>query len=219
MIFKNDSYVILLDYMGDDHSIISAARTSTKTSMRGQEADKRLLRHLWKNKHLSPFEQVCFTFHVKTPIFIARQIMRHRTGKFNETSARYKEMEMIFFKPDIWRAQNITGNKQGSSGNIPPGKWEGCYDAMEMAYYQIQQTYETLISHGVARELARTVLPVGMYTELVMTFDLRNLLHFIKLRIDEHAQPEIREVASQILAIIQPIVPWTVELFLEGEDE
>ena len=219
MNYKSNSDVILLDHMGDDHSIISAARTSTGSSMKGYEADKKLLKYLWKNKHHSPFEQVVFTFHVTTPIFVARQIMRHRTGSFNEVSARYKEMEMTFFTPESWRAQSQSGNKQGSDGTIFPELWEDCHEAMEMAYYQIQKTYETLLIHGVAKEIARTVLPVGMYTELVMTFDLRNLLHFIELRLDGHAQPEIQEVAKQCLSLIQPIVPWTIECFLGDGNE
>ena len=215
MNIRTGSDVILIDSMGDDLTIVAAARTSTGAEKtKGDEKDRKLLEYLWKNHHHSPFEQLSFTFHVKTPIFVARQMMRHRTGKFNEASARYKEMPLDFWMPETFRAQNLTGNKQGSDGEIENGAW--AKRQVEAIYTKVGEVYENLLRMGVAKEIARTVLPVGLYTEMVVTFDLRNLLHFIKLRKDPHAQPEIQEVAFKMLELIRPIVPWTIQAFLDN---
>ena len=212
MKFRTGSDVILIDSMGNDLSIVGAARTSTGADKtKGYEKDKKLLQYLWKNNHHSPFEQVSFTFHVKTPIFVARQMMRHRTGKFNEASARYKVMPLEFWTPETFRAQNLDGNKQGSKGEVE--NQAAAFNSLKTAYQDAADAYENLLHLGVAKEVARAVLPVGLYTEMVVTFDLRNLLHFIKLRADGHAQPEIQEVAWKMLSIIREIVPWTVGIF------
>lgn len=210
------STVTLLGSYGNDYTIIDAARTSTgKAGVRKGEDDRKLLAYLYKNGHLSPLEQVSFQFHVHTPIFIARQMMRHRTGKWNEASARYKQMPTEFFFPAIWREQNKEGNKQGSSGALTNG--DKATLLANRVYHLAEAVYLELLEMGVAKEQARIVLPVGLYTELVVTFDLRNLLHFLELRLDSHAQPEIQTVARQMLEHIRPIVPWTVEIFMEDK--
>jgi thymidylate synthase (FAD) len=210
------SEVLLLDHMGDDYAVIDAARISTGKSgqRKGEELDKKLLRYLYTAKHTGPFEHVIFKFYIKTPIFVARQIMRHRTGKWNEASARYKEMPTIFFAPEFWRAQNLEGNKQGSNGLID--EQDEATELMMHAYEVCVDSYHRLLGFGTAKEQARIVLPVGLMTELFMTLDLHNLLHFLRLRMDSHAQPETQEVGRQILKLITPLVPWTMELFQES---
>jgi len=213
MTLTNESSVSLIGHFGDDYTIIDAARTSTGKERKGIVADKKLLSYLWKNQHLSPFEQVNFQWHIVTPIFVARQIMRHRTFRFNEASARYKQMPMDFFSPEVWRKQNTEGNKQGSSGEIDNQIF--CQSTMELAYNCAELAYNELLLAGVSKEQARMVLPVGLMTEMVVSTDLRNLLHFVQLRTDPHAQPEIQEVANKMFDLVSEIVPWTCDLFLE----
>jgi thymidylate synthase (FAD) len=210
----NHSEVTLVDHMGDDLSVVRAARVSTgAAATKGPEADKKLLLFLWANHHLTPFEQVSFTFHVKTPIFVARQLFRHRSGAYNEASARYKEMPTEFFMPELWRLQNVTGNKQGSGGFLDDELQTVADEIAMKAFGQAELSYKCLLDIGVAKELARVVLPVSLYTEFFCTFNLRNLLHLIALRTDSHAQPEIQTVAQQMRDLIAPIVPWTLEAF------
>ena len=212
----NHSEVDLIDHMGNDLTVVRAARVSTgRDDITGQDLgrDKKLLLHLWSHYHHSPFEQVSFTFHIKTPIFVARQLLRSRTLKPNEASARYKEMPTEFFLPEKWRLQNTTGNKQGSSGFLDDDAQKIADDIAIDALEHVEKAYKVLLSMGVAKELARITLPVGLYTELFVTADLRNLLHLIALRTDSHAQPEIQSVARQMRQLIEPFVPWTLEAF------
>lgn len=211
-----ESKVELLGSYGNDYTVIDAARTSTgKTKkQRAEEADKKLLKHLYTNKHMSPFEQVSFQFHITTPIFVVRQLFRHRTLKPNEASARFKEMPMDFFMPPKWRGQATSGNKQGSSPDAIDQS--GLSVIARHAYAAAEAAYLSLLDRGVAKELARSVLPVSLMTELVISVDLRNLMHLLELRLDSHAQPEIQDVARLMLEAIKPIVPWTMEIFQEG---
>jgi thymidylate synthase (FAD) len=215
MTTKNESEISLIEWLGSDYTVVESARVSTGNAGRkGDEADRKLLKYLWKNEHLSPFEQVNFRFHLKTPIFIARQLMRHRTFRFNEASARYKEMPTEFFLPKRFREQ-AGNNKQGSGSDMDDTEQSIAWSLTMKAYEACEGAYEIMLERGVARELARIVLPVGLMTELVFSVDLRNLLHFVRLRDSDHAQPEIREIAVKMKKLIKPIVPWTIEAFEE----
>ena len=212
MITHSESFVELVDHMGDDYRVLQAARVSTGSQARkGDEADKKLIMYLWKNMHQTPFEKLVFEFKVKTPIFVARQVFRHRMGSFNEASARYKEMDFEVFTPEVWRQQNTEGNKQGSAGAIRAQ--EQANFLMLLAYDQAAASYEQLLALGVAKELARVVLPVGLYTEFFWTINFRSLANFLALRLDAHAQPEIQDLAQRMAALVKPLIPWTYEAF------
>lgn len=207
-------FVKLVDAMGDDLRIVQSARVSFGQGSKGPERDRKLINYLVRHGHTSPLESVNFTFHVKAPIFIARQWMRHRTWKFNEISARYTELPDEVYYPDWWRAQSKS-NKQASDGPLYDDPLKntivtaGYNEAMEKA----REAYELLLSHGVAREQARMVLPVSTYTEFYGTVDLHNLLRFLELRIDPGAQWEIRMYALALLDLVDASerVPWTLE--------
>ncbi len=215
-------FVRYIDHMGNDKRILEAARISYKSPSKGDEADKKLLAYLWKNKHTSPFEMVKLTLNIKMPIFIMRQYVRHRMQNLNEVSARYTELPNEFYIPKVWRKQD-TKNKQGSVteqnwnptlnpegfplGEVDATKWVDGY--CQHAY----ETYKLLLEAGIAREMARMVLPVNIYTEIYACWDLKNLLHFITLREDSHAQSEIQEYGKAIKFICKELFPWTMEAY------
>jgi thymidylate synthase (FAD) len=198
--------------MGDDRAIVQAARTSYGEGTKGDEADKKLIDYLYKNRHTSPFEMVEFKFHAKMPMFVARQWVRHRTANINEVSARYTQLTDDYYVPDSWRKQDKV-NRQGSTDDISEHQGKVCderlMDVCDLAF----ERYEELISFGVAREQARMILPVNWYTEWYWKCDLHNILNFLRLRLDSHAQYEIRVYAEAMLELIAPIVPWTLESF------
>jgi len=216
-------YVRLIDWMGDDAAILEAARISYHSPSKGDEADKKLLSYLWKMKHTSPFEQVKIKFNIKMPIFVMRQYVRHRMQNLNEVSARYTELPNEFYVPKAWRPQD-TKNKQGS---IATEDWNPLTEAyngdtkdqmsatelLEEHNKNSYETYQDLLKAGVAREMARMVLPVNIYTEIYTTWDLKNLLHFITLREDSHAQAEIQEYGKAIRSICEKLFPWVMEAF------
>jgi thymidylate synthase (FAD) len=204
-------FLKLIDFIGGDLKVVLAARVSFDMTPKGDERDKKLIEYLLKNGHLTPFEHSVFQFHVKCPIFIARQWMRHRWGSFNEVSSRYTEVKDEFYIPKQFRVQD-TKNKQGSidDSSLPNDKLLKEYEnAIENSY----RTYELLIKNGVAREMARMVLPVSQYTQFYWTVNARSLLNFLKLRMDDHAQYEIREYANAIHEIFKEKMPWTWESF------
>lgn len=205
-------FVRLVDSHGSDLSIANAARVSYGDGSKGREKDKKLLRYLLANRHTSPFEHVSFTFHVKTPLFVARQWMRHRTWSFNEISYRYTQPTLEFYVPKSWRGQS-GDNKQMSAGDLPHSGQVIASRAYAKATREAVVAYRTLIEAGVSRELARTTLPVSVYTEFYGTVNLHNLLHFLGLRLHEHAQQEIREYAEDIVGLIEPVVPDTLEIW------
>lgn len=206
-------FVELVDRMGNDYSVLQAARVSTGANVvKGEKKDRGLIRYLYRNNHISPFAFVSFQFHIKCPIFVARQWFRHRTFDMNEASARYKEFEWETFTPEVWRVQD-TENKQSSNGQI--NHQELTTHMVEGIYEKTHHAYESLLNHNVAREQARTVMPVGQYTEFFAHINLRNLFHFLDLRLDEHAQYEIRVYAQAILDILSEIedLKWSIEVF------
>lgn len=208
-------FVRLVDHMGDDLSIVRAARVSYDAAWRSGEdegSDARLIRYLWRNKHTSPFEAVEFQFEVYAPIFVFRQWHRHRTWSFNELSARYRELPEVFYVP----SPEMIGIQSPSSKQARLiEQWDDetidlrrrqCADArsiMERAF----DLYRDLLEEGWPRELARSVLPVSTYSHMFAKVDLRNLLHFLTLRCDAHAQYEIRVYADAMRELVRPVVP------------
>lgn len=226
----------LIDSMGSDNTIVSSARISYLGESKGEEQDKKLIRYMVENGHTSPFEHVIFQFKIKCPLFVARQWQRHRTWSFNEVSRRYTSENIEFYIPETLRFQD-TKNKQSSSGEIthltevpyqhyPHGtstNWKFTLEtdtpySLPVSYYFATHTeqclsfYNSMIDAGVSREQARMVLPQNMYTEFYGTVDLHNLMHFIRLREDPHAQKEIQVYAKAMKECIRTIVPWTYEV-------
>lgn len=213
-------FVRYIDHMGTDSRICEAARLSYKSPSKGEEQDKKLLAYLWKNKHTSPFEMVKITLNIKMPIFVMRQYVRHRMQNLNEVSARYTELPNEFYIPTLWRKQD-TKNKQGSVINenfdaswmIPNYGWVTATEALEKHCKDSYGLYQQMLSVGIAREMARMVLPVNIYTEIYACWDLKNLLHFISLRDDSHAQAEIQEYGKAIKSICKKLFPWTMKIY------
>lgn len=215
----DQGFVRLVDWMGDDLSVVRAARVSFDADWRvGDDVnqDERLIRYLMKHKHTSPFEAVTFTFEVKAPIFVLRQWHRHRTWSYNEVSARYAELDEGSFipYPDTITRQSAD-NKQARTAE--PHELRHQFAKMIAAQNRESlHTYEDLIQAGCPRELARCVLPVATYSRMFATVDLHNLLHFLRLRLHPHAQFEIRVYAEAVLAIIRDVVPVSVAAFEES---
>lgn len=204
-------FVRLVDHMGSDLSVSRAARVSYDAAWRAGEdqgSDAKLINYLWKNHHTTPFEAVTFTFEVKAPIFVLRQWHRHRTWSYNELSARYRELPEEFYVPDpaILGKQSEV-NKQGRADPVNRQWAETQADQIAEACKANFEIYRDLLATGVARELARSVLPVATYSHMFATVDLLNLLKFLTLRCDGHAQYEIRVYAEAMRELIRPIVP------------
>lgn len=205
-------YVRYVDHMGSDLRIVEAARISYKSPSKGEEQDKKLLFYLYRNRHTSPFEQCSVTFNIKFPIFLMRQFVRHRTFRLNEWSGRYSELSDEFFLPAQWRGQAKTGNKQGSESSGEIDQAQAMSVALS-AYESAYGAYQDLLKLGVAKEQARFVLPVSIYTEIYVNCDLHNLLHFTRLREDGHAQSEMRDVATAMKQIAADLFPWSFEAY------
>lgn len=210
-------FIRVIDYMGNQDAVVQAARVSYGTGTRTSRDSRSLLRYLLRHAHTSPFEMCEIKLHVKLPIYVARQWIRHRTANVNEYSARYSLLAREFHIPEPGDlAPQSTDNKQGRSGGYDPvtaqqiislilGAAEGAFDA-----------YDEMIEEGgpnVARETARTVLPLSTYTEWYWKVDLHNLLHFLKLRMHPHAQLEIRKYADVMYALVESWVPHIAEAF------
>ena len=209
-------FVRLVDVMGDDVRIVQAARVSYGEGTKTVREDAALIDYLMRHKHPSPFEMVEFTFHIKAPIFVIRQWFRHRTASVNEISARYSVMKDEFFLPspaDL-RAQSKK-NKQVGEGELPEDAARAAHDRIAESQRQAYAEYQGLLELGVARELAREVLPVGLYSEFYWKQNLHNLLHFLRLRLDWHAQAEIRAYADAVAGFVKQAVPLTWGSFEE----
>lgn len=208
-------FVRLVDYMGDDDAIVQAARVSYGKGTKSVNEDRGLIRYLMRHKHTSPFEMVEFKFHVKLPIFIARQWIRHRTANVNEYSGRYSEMKDEFYVPDIEQIRPQSAvNKQGRSEEaIPADQAKLISDEMHEIQSMLFGKYNSLLEKDIARELARINLPLSNYTEWYWKVDLHNLFHFLRLRMDSHAQYEIQVYGFAIAEIIKSIVPLAYEAF------
>jgi len=202
-------YVRLVDYLGGDARIVQAARVSYGSGTKSYREDASLIDHLLRNEHTSPFEQVVLTFHVKLPIFVARQWVRHRTARLNEISGRYSVMKDEFYRPapeDL--AKQSSDNKQGrESEPLPPAEAEEILAGMETGQKQAYADYMSLVDSGLAREIARINLPLSLYTEWYWQIDLHNLFRFLSLRLDPHAQLEIRRYSEVILDLARRVAP------------
>lgn len=207
--------VSLVDFMGNDLSVVNAARVSFgKRADLLNKKDKVLIKYLAENRHTSPFEHVTFTFHIKCPLFIARQWHRHRTWSYNEVSRRYTSENIEFFVPTKLRLQDNTNNFQGSAGLLSEVEAEILSVSMVNNCKQSVGLYEEMLDRGVAREQARMILPQNMYTEFYATVNLWNLAHFLELRMDEHAQLEIQQYAGTLYEIAKDVAPISVEALL-----
>lgn len=209
-------FVRLVNHMGDDSSIVQAARTSTGLGSKGPDSDRELIRYLMRHQHTSPFEFVQFVFHCEMPIFVARQWVRHRTASINEVSGRYSILNTEFYMPEKDRiAGKGKFNKQGSEGEVEDDIKDLWLNNLDYSYEIEKDLYEQANKAGIANELTRINLPVATYTEWYWSMDLHNLLHFLKLRLDTHAQYEIRVYAEAIAKVIKQIVPVTFDAFFE----
>lgn len=219
----NKGFVRLVDYLGGDSRIVQAARVSYGQGTKSAREDSALIDYLLRNQHTSPFEQVVMTFHIKTPIFVARQWVRHRTARMNEISGRYSIMSDEFYLPDPADIhQQSKSNKQGRSAEIVSDEArEHFLSSLESDQASLYQQYETYLEHGIARELARVNLPLSLYTQFYWQIDLHNLFHFLQLRLDSHAQKEIRLYAEALAICARAVAPLAYESFkshiLEGE--
>lgn len=206
-------FVRIVDWMGDDNSIVQAARVSYGKGTKSVREDRQLIRYLIRHRHTSPLEMCEFKFHIKLPIFCARQMVRHRTASLNEYSGRYSEMPDECYIPDTSRIQTQDKwNHQASSGESIE---ESTYvlDNMKQEQEAIFSNYHDYLETGVAREIARIDLPLSTYTQWYWKMDLHNLFHFLSLRMDSHAQWEMQQYANAIFEIIKQIVPISCEAF------
>lgn len=216
-------YVRLVETWGEgearmaEAAIIEAARQSTQGAFRGWKQDAKLLRYLFENRHDGPFEFAGMTIEVQLPLFVARQWMRHRTQSYNEMSARYAPVPDLFYVPSVERVAMAGGaNKQAAgSGELTAGNAQVFLWDVEGASEAAYEKYEAALRDGVPKELARMLLPQNIYTRMRATANLRNWLGFLRLRLDPHAQWEIRQYADAVLQVVREQFPRTVELFEE----
>lgn len=207
-------FVKLIDVMGNDTSIVQSARVSTGKSSKSPEEDRTLIRYLMRHHHTSPFEMVETKWIIKLPIFVARQWIRHRTASVNEVSGRYSILNNEFYTPEKDRIRGKGKiNKQSSEGEVEDIFKINWLNSIDEMYSKDADLYNMANSFGISNELARISLPVSTYTSWVWKIDLHNLLHFLKLRLDPHAQYEIRVYAEKIAEILKEIVPVTYEAF------
>jgi thymidylate synthase (FAD) len=221
-------FVRVIDYMGDDAAIVQAARVSYGRGTKRVSDDQGLINYLMRMRHTSPFEMCELKVHVKLPIFVARQWIRHRTANVNEYSARYSVLEDEFYTPEAQHLATQSGsNRQGRAEVLQADEAGTVERALHMNAERAYEHYLGLLNQneagnvldphrqGLARELARIVLPLNTYTEWYWKIDLHNLLHFIALRADPHAQYEIRAYAEVLLDVVRRWVPQTCAAFLD----
>ncbi|MGO1120157.1 FAD-dependent thymidylate synthase [Rhodovibrionaceae bacterium A322] len=219
-------FVRVIDYMGDDAAVVQAARVSYGRGTKKISQDRGLLRYLLRHRHTTPFEMCEMKFHVKLPIFVARQWIRHRTANVNEYSARYSILDREFYLPSPAQlAAQSQSNRQGRADVLEGAEAEEVMALLKRDAEQCYDTYEHVLNEaqdgsrtdpdrqGLARELARMNLPVNFYTQWYWKVDLHNLLHFLSLRADPHAQYEIRVYADAMLEAVKRWVPLTYEAF------
>lgn len=210
----NDGFVRLIDYLGNDEAIVQAARVSFGKGTRKVQDDTALIRYLMRHRHTTPFEMCELKFHVRVPMDAWRQWIRHRTANVNEYSTRYSEAidSAQRTSPNEWRVQSST-NKQGSGGFLT--ERDGVFLSAEEEVFQksAREVYERRIQLGVAREQARKDLPLSTYTEAYWKIDLHNLFHFLSLRMDSHAQQEIRVYANAMAKIVKDAFPIAYQAF------
>lgn len=218
--YQEHSEVKLVDHMGSDLSIIRAAQVSVKGGNEPTERKAGLINYLMKARHGSVFESGVMTFYIKTQIFTSRQIMRHRISSPNEVSGRYKELEPLFYIPPVDRP--LVNEGSGAHPKLVPGnekQYQAMLDTLADTYQVCWEAYQDLLRAGVATEIARAVLPVGMFTELYMTFNLRSLMNFLSLRVQSPTskpQWEIEEVARMMEEAFQEKFPTVHDAFIKN---
>ena len=226
-------FIRVIDYMGDDAAIVQAARVSYGKGTKTLNQDRGLINYLMRHHHTTPFEMCEIKLHIKLPIFIARQWIRHRTANVNEYSARYSILDKEFYLPNPENiAVQSNTNKQGRSQILEAHEAERVLNILKENALEAYDTYMDLLNlneetgeisdpnkSGIARELARMNLTLNYYTQWYWKIDLNNLLHFLRLRSDIHAQYEIREYANLILDIVAQWVPYTYESFINYKNE
>ncbi|MDD9139383.1 MAG: FAD-dependent thymidylate synthase [Candidatus Cardinium sp.] len=213
-------FIRVVDYMGSDSSIVQAARVSYGKGTKQISQDEALINYLMRHAHTTPFEMCEIKFHVKLPIFVARQWIRHRTANVNEYSARYSILDNEFYIPQPEHiAKQSSSNNQGSGTVFDRVTAKEIADTLQSDAQLVYAHYKKFIEQELARETARTNLTINYYTQLYWKIDLHNLLHFLKLRMDRHAQYEIRVYAEKILELVQKWVPLTYKSFVEYQLE
>lgn len=214
--------VDLIDFMGGDASVVRAARVSTLGSESKAEENSGLINYLVRERHASPFEHNVFTFYVRAPIFVAREFMRHRMASYNEESGRYKVLETEFYYPVATDRPLVQIGKTGDyefEDVTDPTFRESVLDLMDEAYGPAEEVYHKLLSMGVAKEVARMVLPVGTYSSWYVTINARSLMNFLSLRTASNAQWEIREVAREMEQHFAREMPITYNAWVQNGRE
>lgn len=230
-LYDNKGYAELLDMMPRivengrfaDIAVVKSARISYGEVLKSINADDNLIRYLWTNKHTTPFESVIFSIRVRAPIFVARQVFRHRLFSYNEVSYRYQQPKDEFYYPEV-RFQDDNNRQMSKNNEDLTDEEKTKLNNAQEKWTDIQQNksiwndYKDLVNDcGVAREVARTILPVSIMTEFIMTGNARTWLHFLKLRSAKDAQKEIRDLADAISKVIEPRIPTTFETFMDCE--
>jgi thymidylate synthase (FAD) len=212
-------FVRLVDYFGGDQRIVQSARVSYGEGTKSVSQDGALIDYLLRHQHTSPFEQVVMTFHVKMPIFVARQWVRHRTGRMNEVSGRYSIMKEEFYVPEADKVSpQSKDNKQGRATEAFDSETANkIINQLSEGQKSAYENYSELLDSGLAREVARINLPLSLYTEFYWEMDLHNLFHFLKLRLDSHAQYEIRVYAEVMLEMCKKVAPMATESFINHQ--
>lgn len=211
-------FIELVDTMGSDESIEKAARVSYNGDgqIRRRVETRALLRYMLKHRHTSPFEMAEIILHVKLPIFVERQWIRHRTASVNELSARYSELPEEYYVPTTDQiCYQSSDNKQGRAGPVNPDEAQGFQDSCRDQAVEAFSYYHNHLEVGIAKETSRINLPLSTYTRKYWKMDVNNLMHFMKLRLDPHAQWEIRQYAEAIFKIFQVWLPITAEAFVD----
>ncbi|MDR2724284.1 MAG: FAD-dependent thymidylate synthase [Holosporaceae bacterium] len=215
-------FIRVIDYMGTDASIVQAARVSYGAGTKKIQEDRGLINYLMRHHHTTPFEMCEIKLHVKMPIFVARQWVRHRTASLNEYSARYSVLSKEFYIPEISQFTTQSEvNKQGKSAEeLSESHSEEIIGILKQSCTDAYEKYSHMLEDlSLTRELARIVLPLNAYTEIYWKIDLHNLMNFLKLRTDPHAQYEIRCYADAIMKILEKWLPLTHEAFLNYRKE
>lgn len=213
----DNGFVALIDYMGGDAAVVQAARVSYGAGTKKVSEDRGLLRYLLRHKHTTPFEMVELKFHVKLPIFVARQLIRHRTANVNEYSLRYSLAPLQYYLPEyeVFRKQSAA-NRQGRGEAADKAVYEKITDAWKRLFDESGDLYkEAALVEEIARELARLHLPLSLYTEWYWKIDLHNLFHFLTLRSDSHAQWEIQQYSNVKAGITKLVAPMSFDAWVD----
>lgn len=212
-------YVRFVDKLGDDLRVVNAARISfDSSSERLSEKDTKLIKYLADHEHMSPFEHNALSVEIKCPLFISKQIMRHRTFAFNEVSRRYTSETIEFYYPQVWRKQSAS-NRQASDGVFDDAACADINEEVSEFHLEAVALYDRLIKRGVAREMARGVLPQNLYTKFLATANLRNWVHFVKLRDHAGAQLEIQYIAQEVKKLLDEHFPVATKALLGDNRE